>query len=426
MGEFNYCDGLDKTPQKTVKVLQLITLSETGGAQKVVYELVCGLINRRQRKPDSLPCVEFDVSLASRAEGALVEWIKNDCPEVPFYPLQHLQREIDPLKDGLALLELWRLIRRIRPHIVHCHSSKAGILGRLAAYLAGVPVILFTVHGWSFYGMAGFRRSLFRALEKWMTTITDAIVCVSEHDLKEGHSQQILTKASARVIHNGIPSEMEVGNFLPLRQDLLTNHQTAYTVVTVGRLAEQKDPWLFLDIAEKCAEKCLQKNDCKMRFFWVGQGPLEKEIQAEIKKRNLTEWVSLLGERQDIPAILRQADLFLLTSRWEGLPIVILEAMRAGVPVLSVDVGGIREMIQSETTGIIVDTREPDAISTALLNLLQDPEKRKRLGTSVRGRFLQQFTVDMMLREYKKLYLDRLADIGLLTTSQKKSYPVIE
>ncbi|MBM7866596.1 glycosyltransferase [Heliobacterium gestii] len=435
-----------------LRVLQLITLSETGGAQKVVYELIRGLTDRRRKNvPADDVMVEYEVLLACKDSGALIEWVRESCPEVSIVPLRYMRREIHPLIDLRAFWELRQLIRCFRPHIVHCHSSKAGILGRLAAFFTHVPVTIFTVHGWSFYGMSGLSQRFFVVLEKWMAQITNAIVCVSKRDVEEGISRTILpsrhelqisesgaSSLRAKVIHNGLPlgngEDGKTGNLAKQQNELvreaIAKHAVAtaspdlkqlstdfekerpFIVITVGRLAKAKDPWLFLDLVEKCANENPDDLLNRVHFFWVGDGPLYEEMKSEICKRNLDGWVTLLGERQDILSLLKQADVFLLTSCMEAFPIAILEAMKVGLPILSVEVGGVREQVESGVTGQIVPSREPDVLWKELKMLLCDAEKRQRYGVASQTRFQRYFSVDKMLQEYEELYRESLTNIG--------------
>ncbi|MCW2279002.1 glycosyltransferase family 4 protein [Heliophilum fasciatum] len=398
----------------TLKVIQVITLSETGGAQRVVFELLKGLEHLSQSAEAP---VRYDLSLACFPGGRLIEHLQTESPGVRIYPLNNMRRNIDFRYDLKTFWELYQLFRRESPDIVHCHSSKAGLLGRLAAKLAGVSCILFTVHGWSFYGTAGWKRRIFVELEKIMALITDKIVCVSHKDYQEGFKAGVFidpqkekkehSQSRISVIHNGIPGEV---NREP-RENKEREWSALFRVITVGRLAEQKDPWLFLDAVEMWKERT---KEIPVEFTWVGDGPLAVTIQEEIERRDLGNMVALLGDREDVDYLLSQADVFLLTSKWEGLPIVILEAMRAAVPVVTVDVGGVKEQIIDGDTGIIVPNRNPEDIVTSLERMAQDEMWRRKLGNNARRRFLANFTVEKMIKTYERCYIS-----GMLVRNSK-------
>jgi len=241
------------------KILQLVTLSETGGAQKVVYYLAAGLDREK-----------FDVTVACGPGGELVGWLKK-LPAVKVIELDCLKREISPLKDVLCLLRLYRLFKSGGYHIVHCHSSKAGILGRMAAYLAGVPKIFFTAHGWGIGEWQPFLlRRLYILAERLAGRVSTRVVFVSEYDRKKGMAFKLVDAAKMVVIYNGVPDAAapEKINSITVREEF--GLSTGNIVIgTVLRLAPPKQPLLFLE----AAKRLLAEDRDRYRFIIVGDGP---------------------------------------------------------------------------------------------------------------------------------------------------------
>jgi glycosyltransferase involved in cell wall biosynthesis len=366
------------------RLLILITLAEAGGAQTAVSLLLPGLTD------------ELDVIVAAHGSGPL----RNAAAAagVPFVQLEHMRRAINPWQDALALLELVRLCRRLRPNIVHAHSSKAGALGRLAAALAGVPVRIFTVHGWSFAAYGGLPGRLYLLVERRLRRLTTAVVCVAAAARDVGVAAGACRSERTVVIHNAV----DLASFgRPEHID------GAPRVVSIGRFAFPKD---FTTLVEALAAV-----QAEYRAAFVGEGPLLREVAATIEARGLTERIDLLGTRCDVPDVLASADIFVLSSRSEGFPISILEAMGAGLPVVATDVGGVDESVVEGETGLLIPAGDPGALAAALDLLLTDRALRQRLGAAGRERVRRQFDVAGFRQAHVELYrreLERASATG--------------
>ncbi|HSB38404.1 MAG TPA: glycosyltransferase family 4 protein [Gaiellaceae bacterium] len=355
------------------RLLVLITLSELGGAQTAVSLLLPGLVK------------QFEVTLAARGGGPLRAGA--EAAGVPFVELRHVRRSINPWRDALALAELVRLCRRVRPDIVHAHSSKMGVLGRLAARLARVPVRVFTAHGWSFVAYTGLAGRLYLLVERLMRPLTSAVVCVSEASRAQGLVARACNPARTVVIHNAVDvrsfgSRAEANG--PVR------------VVSVGRFAYPKDFSTLLEALERIGSDC--------RAALVGEGPGLQEVTSGIVARGLSGRVELLGARGDVAGVLAASDIFVLSSRSEGLPVSILEAMAAGLPVVATDVGGVTEAVVDGETGLVVPPADPEALAAALERLVVDGGLRRRLGAAGRARALRLFDVQRFRAAHLELY----------------------
>jgi glycosyltransferase involved in cell wall biosynthesis len=359
------------------RLLMLITLSELGGAQTAVALLLPGLVG------------QFEVTLAAQGSGPL-----HDAAEAAgarYVELRHVRRPIDPWHDALALVELIRLCRKVRPHIVHAHSSKMGVLGRLAAWLARVPVRVLTVHGWSFAAYNGLARSVFLWIERLMRPLTTMVVCVAEATRQEGLAAGTCDPQRTVVIHNAVA----VRTFRPT-----SRRGGTVEVVGVGRFAYPKDFTTLLDALTLVAAPC--------RVRLAGDGPALTAVASALARNGLSHRVELLGARADVPNLLARSEVFVLSSRSEGFPVSVLEAMAAGLPVVATDVGGVREAVEDGETGFLVPAADSEALAGALDRLLVDGELRRRLGAAGRARALSRFDVSRYRAAYGELYWERL------------------
>jgi glycosyltransferase involved in cell wall biosynthesis len=371
-------DALTAAPSRRPRILIAITLAEVGGAQTCVAQLLPELADA------------FEVTVAAHGPGPLrgaaaeagVSWVE----------LRNVRRRIGP-RDVLGLLELIRLIRRLRPDIVHAHSSKAGVLARVAAALCRVRAVVFTAHGWAFKAESGLKSRVYLKADRAVARVTSTIVCVSETERREGLAARTCDERRTVVIRNGVDTAL----FAPR----VHRETSRPRIVSVGRLKAPKD---FPTLLEALA---LLEN-LRFEAIIAGVGPERSALEAAIGRLGLIGAVDLVGERDDIPELLAEADCFVLSSTSEGLPISVLEAMAAGVPVVASDVGGVHELVTDGSTGYLVPPRDPAALAQALRQVLGSVDLRARLGKKGREEVEQRFTVSRVRREHLKLYRDAL------------------
>jgi glycosyltransferase involved in cell wall biosynthesis len=285
-------------------------------------------------------------------------------------------------------------MRREQYTVVHCHSTKAGLLGRLAAWMSGVPVVVFTARGWSFVGDWRFPlRRVMIAAERLAARLSTAIICVSSYDRQIALRLGIGQPDRLVVIHNGVDPSPWLGN---RQAPDPSAGQRPSTAVMVGRLTVQKDPATLLEAWKDV--------NTPHRLLIVGDGPFLSDVQRQIQRNGLADRVALLDSTSDIPTLLWKADVFVQCSRWEGLPLAIIEAMMSGLPVIATSVGGVAEVVEVGVTGLLVPPKNPKALSSALNHLLHDPGLRARMGEAGRRRALGHFTEARMLAETVQVY----------------------
>ena len=361
----------------------LITLAEVGGAQAYVAALLPVLAE------------QFDVTVASRGGGPVRDAAQ--AHGLRFVGLRHLRRQIRPSRDLLALVELMRLLRRERPDVLHASSSKAGVLGRLAAFLVGVPIRIFTVHGWAFGATSGRASSLYRWADRLMRPLTTATICVSENELAAGIAAHTCDPERTVVIHNAV----DVAGAPRAR------HQPGRpTLISVGRLKAPKDTATLLRALAMLRADGFQA-------LIVGDGPDRPALEELVRQLGLDGRVRLEGERHDVAELLAAADVFVLSSRSEGLPVSVLEAMAACLPVVASDVGGVSELVVDGETGVLVRPGDADELAGALDGLIGDADRRRLLGHSGRERAERLFDLEEFRRAHLELYHRELARCGL-------------
>lgn len=365
------------------RLLYVVTLAEVGGAQTYVRQL--------------LPAAReaFDVTVAAHGDGPLRD--ASDRLGVPFVPLRHVRRALSPFHDLLGLLELVRLFRRVRPDVVHLNSSKAGILGRIAARIARVPVCVFTAHGWAFNAAAGASGRVYGAADRLVARLATCIVCVCDADRRAGLAAGTCKEDRSVVIHNAIDPGAP-----PPRRDAAAS---PVEVVSVGRLAEQKDYGTLV-----AALALLPPGAARLRV--LGDGPLRATLEAQVAALGLTGAVELVGEVSDVRPHLERAEIFALTSRWEGLPLSVLEAMAAALPVVASRIDGIPEAVADGETGLLVAPRDPVGAADVLGRLVASADLRRRLGDAGRRRVEERFALPGWRAAHLALYRRLLEERG--------------
>lgn len=379
-------------------ICHIITKLELGGAQEVALHAVSHLDRSQYR-----------AMLIAGPGGILTEEARR-LPHVDVHIIPALGRQIRFLGDLVALIELTTLLRRLRPAVVHTHSSKAGILGRWAAWLAGVPVIVHTVHG---YGITPAQprwlRSLLVLVERVTGWVTTHWITVSQADLKKGRAWGLF-RDNVSVIRPGIdpePFQRQKGSKQSQRLNAEFGGAASDKFVgTVACLKPQKAPQDFIAVAKRVVAA---RSD--VHFVLVGDGELRPQVEALIAQYGLSGRVHLAGWRRDIPAMMQTWDAFLLTSHWEGLPRVLLEARVSGLPLIATDVGGAAEVVTDPSIGSLRQAGDVQGLADTVLHVLGRREATASIPQRTSSALPAEFHICETVRQYEQLY-DRLLHAG--------------
>jgi len=381
-------------------VLHLITRMDGGGSARNTFLTAIGHDRKQFRvglihgRPVPLTAEEAAVM---KADLKLLSQAGVRVFEVPA-----LVREVRPILDARATVALWRLLCRERPALVHTHTSKAGVVGRLAAWLARVPVVIHTPHGHIFYGYYGAAASaLIRLVERLLAKITDRIVTLTDRGAEEHVRFHIAGMEKFVTIHSGI----DLAHFRSVQVDPAVKRKElglppdGAIVGTVGRLVPIKGlEWLL-----KAAPQVLAQFP-QACFVIIGDGPLLGELRQMTSKLGIALRVVFLGAREDVPECLAALDLFVLPSLNEGMGRVLLEAMAVGCPVVATRVGGIPDIVADGTTGLLVPPRDDRGLAEAILTLLRDRSRRAAYCEAARRYVDGRFDIETMVHNIERLY----------------------
>ena len=372
-------DPASRRAQGLPRLLVLITRAVHGGAQSHVLDLMAGLADR------------FEFALGVGEEGNLTEAAAR--LGVPVHVVRGLGNAISPWRDARAVSETVALIRGLRPDLVVTHSSKAGLVGRAAARRCRVPSV-FTAHGWSFAeGVPRARRLVAAPLERLAARWCRRVIVVCDADRRLALRRRIAPAEKLVTVRYGVRD-------VPERA--APGAAGVPVVAMVARFEPQKD--------HACLLRALAGVASPWRAVLVGDGPTRPVAEALARELGIGDRVSFVGSRDDVPAVLANAHVFALASRWEGLPITILEAMRAGLPVVASDVDGVGEAVVDGETGLLAPAGDAGAFRLPLGQLLGDPSLRQRMGEVGRRRYERSFTFERMVVETAAVYDAALAE----------------
>ncbi len=373
-----------------LKVLHVVARLDLGGAQLNTLDTVRGLDRGK-----------FDPMLATGTRG-LLAGEAGRLEGVQSFFIRGLRRDIRPLDDAAALLRLAMLCRRERVAVVHTHGSKAGILGRWAAWLARVPVIVHTVHGWSFHeGQRWSTRQFFTLLERVTARVSTRLVTVSRDLLLRGLERSIGRPAQYTVIRSAIHtgSVTSAGGTAARKKEELQLARGCPVVGTVSCLKEQKAPLDFVRVAVRVARAFPDAH-----FLLVGDGHLGPRVKEAVSRAGLDGRFVLAGWRRDVHELIHVIDVFVLTSRWEGLPRAVVEAMAAAKPVVAARVDGIPELVRHGETGFVERPGDTSAMARRVCCLLADRDAAAAMGSAGQRSLDRDFDVHVMLGQLEALY----------------------
>lgn len=306
--------------------------------------------------------------------------------------VKNLERNISPIDDLKAYSDLKRTISDFQPDIIATHSSKAGYLGRIVGWKLGIPVT-FTAHGWAFTdGKSSLKQTIYRFLEKTVVPMTSKFIAVSEYDRQLGLDYLSLSEKQIITIYNGMTD---------IEPELMAKPEQKgpINIVMVARFDQQKDQAELLKAVHPIEN---------IHVYFAGDGPSRNNVEKLAKDLNIERNVTFLGEIDNVEELLSKGQIFALTSNWEGFPCSTLEAMRAGLPTVVSDVGGSAEAIEQGVTGYAVPKGDIDQLRSVLKDLVENHEKRKKMGKAARKSFEENYTFERMYHKTVATYKDVL------------------
>jgi glycosyltransferase involved in cell wall biosynthesis len=325
----------------------------------------------------------------------------------PYYIVRSLVRHINPTSDLRALWHLVRLLRQERPHIVHTHTSKAGVLGRLAAWITGVPVVIHTPHGHVFYGHFGAWPSwVFLHIERALAGITDWFIGLTPAEIQEHLEQRVGQPDRFAAVPSGIDRDRFRkarlnGKIIP---DWFSCPSTARIIGSVGWLTKIKGHRFLVD-----ALAHLNNEQQNLHLVIIGTGDQHDALLRQAEQAGISHAIHLLGHREDIEVCLAGFDCFVLPSLNEGMGRALVEAMAAGLPVIASRVGGIPALIENGKNGILVPAGDSSALANAIRKVIDDAAWAAELGTHARDSIDASYGIPAMVRSIESTYRKALA-----------------
>jgi len=390
--------------KERIKIIHIITRMDKGGSAQNTL-LTCLALSGRYEQV-LVHGLSLESQMTERERRSIDSAIKEaEKKGVKPIPIPSLVRRIDPARDLSTFFSLRRLVIREKPAIVHTHTSKAGILGRCAAKLAGVPTIVHTPHGHVFYGHFGPLASRsFLLVEKLLAFITDRMIALTESEREDYITFAVSNPNKIITIHSGV----EVDHYMNVEVNVEEKKKTlgldpkVLVVGTVGWLLPIKGPMYLLRAMER-----VWLSHPEIQLVFVGKGDLENELRKKASQIGVNKRVKFLGWRDDIPEIMHILDVFVLPSLNEGMGRVLIEAMAAGRPIIASNVGGIPDLVIQGENGLLVPAKDIKALAEGIEYLLENQSERIEMGEKGR-KMATNYGVNSMVEKIDRLYLELL------------------
>ena len=369
-----------------VKIMRIIARMNVGGPAVIVAELMRGLDKGQFEQ----------VLITGYCDETEADYLDEVATDISATRIAGLGRSVSPLADLKAFFGLIKTIKTFKPDVIHTHTAKAGVLGRLASIIAGRGATrIHTFHGHLLHGyFSGWKTSLVIAIEKFLAKRTHFLVAIGNEVKKDLLSAGIGSPAQYKVFFPGLPAPHTAGK-AELRQKLGLDAAKIYCTF-VGRLTQIKRPDRLLDIAS-----AMQARGVALEFLVAGEGELFAQSQTRAKSENLP--VTFLGWRKDIDEIFAASDIAILTSDNEGIPLTLIQAAQAGLPIIAPKVGSISDIVENDVTGFLTSPA-PGAMASALSALATDEKLRIQLGGAGKKRASELFSLERMLRDHTEIY----------------------
>ncbi len=349
----------------------------------------------------------FDVRVASSPGNEEKHFAEAD---IPFFSVP-IPRTIKPYHDLKATLRLYRFMKKEKFDMVHTQTAKAGYVTRMAAWLAGVPVIVYTAHAFSFHAYLGpMRKRFYVLLERWASRITDTILVDTEAVRRDGIENGIKEPEKIITVNMGVDLRKFSPNGMDRRRirESLGIKSFHAVVGTVANFVPDKGLDAFLRIAEK-----IKREEGNVRFLMVGEGPLRSQLESLVDGLHLRGDVIFTGWREDIPEMMCAMDIFCLPTLREGFGVVFAEAMAMKVPVVTHRIDPIPEVVEENETGLLIPPGREDLFVKSILSLIRDEKFRKEMGEEGRKRVEEYFDEKIMFEKTLRIYEDLIKGKGI-------------
>jgi len=375
-----------------IKIAHIITKLELGGAQKVVIYTASHLDKNR-----------YSSILISGTRGMLDKDVTNN-PDIKSYFIPELVREINPFKDIVALFKIRSLLRKEKIIMVHTHSSKAGIVGRWAARLAGIKKIIHTYHGFGFNDFQNpVVRSLFTGIERITARITKKLIFVSKANVEKASRNNIGRKEKYVIVRAGV----DIKKFSNCKIDVHAKKKSLGIkpdAPVAGMVACFKGQKNILDYLRVANLVRIAIPDVK--FILVGDGELREKIETGIRELNLSKHFILTGWRNDIEEIMQVFDILISTSLWEGLPCTFLEAMASAKPIVATNVDGVGDVVEDSVNGYLVSISKGyiEKLADYVIKLFKDRALAEKMGAKGSQKLKEEFDTNRMVKDMERVY----------------------
>lgn len=375
---------------KKIKVAHIVTNFALGGAQDYLITTI-----------ENLDRDKFELFIFGQMQGERTEVLLKlkdvKCADVP-----DLSREISPLKDLIAIFQIFSLLKKYKINLVHTHSSKAGVVGRIAAKFAGVGVIVHTIHGFPFHDfMSKTKRKSFILLERLMARITDALLLVSEREKSIALNLNIKPKRILETIYNSVDFFPFTQTFdRPIFRQKLGINSSEILIGFSGRFSQQKALHILVE-----AFSLVNKEFPQTKLLLVGDGVQKSELVEQSKKLNISDKIIMTGFQSNVAPFYLIMDIFIMTSLWEGLSRCLAEAMYAKLPVIATDVGGTADAVINDQTGWLIKANDVHAAVNALRDAILNPEICKKMGKNGFQFARESFDITNNTKKISELYM---------------------
>lgn len=378
---------------RKIKVLYVHTLPVISGSSAIVLLTMRGL-----------PKTEYEPHLATASDGPFIEQTRSF--DFVVHEIPHMQNPINPWKDLLAVMELVRLMKKERFDIVHSCNSRAGILARVAAQIAGVPGVIHTVMGYAFlYDVPCITKWFYILIERIAAHLCHKLIFISLPMMKWGKKYNMAPEGKTVLIYSGIDEkEFDIKIDIDKKREEFGIKPDELVVGLVSKLWKGKGHIDFLNAA-----RIVLNSGIKARFMIIGEGYMREKLEKHATEIEIDKSCIFTGFRGDIPEVTSILDVSVLPSHWEGMGRVLLEAMYLAKPVVATDVGGIPDIVKDSETAFLVKVGDVGGLADKILQLLKDGDLRERMGALGKRHFKKEYTSSWMCQQIVNLYREVLS-----------------